>query len=647
MDFQAVKCPVCNREFPNSLQKCQHIKIFHPERMPYECEKCDGKLFKSYRALSLHQRTTHLNVSPQSSQQSTLSQGQSQLSCRVISTEPQVHRNISPCGFCGLHFSNTQQACSHAKSHCNRINNHDSNMRDYKCGQCHQIFQQRNIFIRHLFQKHGVLQQGGNDTDRSRFYSDSQGNEIAGLRDIYERFSNEIFQKDIEGPVHSEFNFPVPSFDFGYEKFRDFLDHIITRMKGQAFKMNFAFGVILRNTLTGEFSYFHPLEIDPVLPEPFIISKREDVEAFLLKIENLNVIDEATANRPDSRYSFFKISNVQFFIDQIEYLMGGVNNITLPAYLLKKSSVKSFNRETKDNLCLFRCLAFHQGARTKTDLEQLAKSNMKKWVTYKQISPLRAKISTFKGVSLSQIPEFEDFFDVPICIYTLNENDVSEAVYISHSKKKRKLNGKPMYLNLYKKHLSYISQFDAYAKKYQCKKCQLHFTRAFNCRRHEKKCHKSTKVFYPGGYYSPKETLFERMAKYGFQTPENDRFYEFLITFDLESILVPIEQGQKGPLTLTHSTHRPVSVAIANNSITTQCTHRATTHGDLCHALEETVCFVNENPKELVQQFVTHLEYIQGHTSRAMCSKFQGHFRQLHYGIEKLQEIILTGFRCF
>jgi len=56
MDFQAVKCPVCNREFPNSLQKCQHIKIFHPERMPFECEKCDGKLFKSYRALSLHQR---------------------------------------------------------------------------------------------------------------------------------------------------------------------------------------------------------------------------------------------------------------------------------------------------------------------------------------------------------------------------------------------------------------------------------------------------------------------------------------------------------------------------------------------------------------------------------------------------------------
>ena len=36
------------------------------------------------------------------------------------------------------------------------------------------------------------------------------------------------------------------------------------------------------------------------------------------------------------------------------------------------------------------------------------------------------------------------------------------------------------------------------------------------------------------------------MAKYGFQTPENDRFYEFLITFDLESILVPIKQGQKG-----------------------------------------------------------------------------------------------------
>ena len=204
-----------------------------------------------------------------------------------------------------------------------------------------------------------------------------------------------------------------------------------------------------------------------------------------------------------------------------------------------------------------------------------------------------------------------------------------------------------MYLNLYKKHLSYISQFDAYAKKYQCKKCQLHFTRAFNCRRHEKKCHKSTKVFYPGGYYSPKETLFERMAKYGFQTPENDRFYEFLITFDLESILVPIEQGQKGPLTLTHNTHRPVSVAIANNSITTQCTHGVTTHCDLCHNLRETVCFVNESPKELVQQFVAHLEYIQGHSSRVMCSKFLGHFRQLHYGIEKLQEIILTGFRCF
>ena len=45
---------------------------------------------------------------------------------------------------------------------------------------------------------------------------------------------------------------------------------------------------------------------------------------------------------------------------------------------------------------------------------------MEKWAAHKQISLLRAKISIFKGVPLSQITEFEDFFEVPICIYTLN-----------------------------------------------------------------------------------------------------------------------------------------------------------------------------------------------------------------------------------
>ena len=57
-----------------------------------------------------------------------------------------------------------------------------------------------------------------------------------------------------------------------------------------------------------------------------------------------------------------------------------------------------------------------------------------------------------------------------------------------------------IYLNLYNHHLSYITNFDKYAPKFECSKCYKFFSREWNLKRHMGNCFERTKLTFPGGF---------------------------------------------------------------------------------------------------------------------------------------------------
>ena len=114
-----------------------------------------------------------------------------------------------------------------------------------------------------------------------------------------------------------------------------------------------------------------------------------------------------------------------------------------------------------------------------------------------------------------------------------------------------------MYLNLFHHHLMYISDFDSYAKKFLCKTCHRHFNNITNAKRHQRTCKGRTKRRFPGGFYSSPRTIFDRLEQYSIVIPESQRFYEWFLVYDLESMLVPLNTQDTSNLQYTES-HVPI-----------------------------------------------------------------------------------------
>lgn len=102
------------------------------------------------------------------------------------------------------------------------------------------------------------------------------------------------------------------------------------------------------------------------------------------------------------------------------------------------------------------------------------------------------------GVQLNEVSYFEKCFKVNINIYRTIEENVVTPVY-----KSRMRYNETMHLNLHQQQLSYISNFKAYAQKYQCGTCERHFKVLSNTKKHQKLCKERTHFKFPGGVYAP------------------------------------------------------------------------------------------------------------------------------------------------
>ena len=116
-------------------------------------------------------------------------------------------------------------------------------------------------------------------------------------------------------------------------------------------------------------------------------------------------------------------------------------------------------------------------------------------------------------------------FKVAVNIYTLKEDGSCEVIYLSQ------LPYKPMYLNLYENHFSYISNIDSYSKRYQCMVCKCIFNVLSNYKRHVDTCCLEIKEYYNGGKLKPAETVFDWLEKEGISVPEQEGYYKFISLF--------------------------------------------------------------------------------------------------------------------
>ena len=113
--------------------------------------------------------------------------------------------------------------------------------------------------------------------------------------------------------------------------------------------------------------------------------------------------------------------------------------------------------------------------------EKVTKTLFQKYCDYFNVDT-----NHFKGVTLSELNDLEELFDLNIFVYELQCNDAVDAPTATLIQRSSKVFHDTMNLNLCHKHFSYIFDFSLYSRSFECVKCRKMWHTKFELERHEK-----------------------------------------------------------------------------------------------------------------------------------------------------------------
>ena len=330
-----------------------------------------------------------------------------------------------------------------------------------------------------------------------------------------------------------------------------------------AFKVNVSFGFILKQKATSRLRYYHSSNncCGRYLEEPSLITNRDDFESFLERIRESDILQWAISQRPNSDWVCERVTNATFFVNKIVKHPIGCVGVTLPDYLKHNKAVVGLAKDEhgatyNDNLCLFRCLALHQGC----DVRHLEATVVTLYAKYTD-----TLVHDFAGVTIDDLHKVESKFKTNVVVYQLEEIDngktMAELVRRSPAQYQE-----TMYLNLYEAHFSYIKDIRMYSHSYKCSKCEQALWKCpYDLHRHELTCEAGVNQIYKGGVYRPPSSIFERLDDEGIIASPVLRYFPYRATFDFECYFSDERLPVNSDKLQWSARHVPLSVSVASN----------------------------------------------------------------------------------
>ena len=511
-------------------------------------------------------------------------------------------KHLSTCGKflcyqCKIPFLSISGLQSHLESVHSGNKNKD---KLYKCALCDHICKNR----RELYD-HRLIQHGGDDEELEDIPPYIFQDQNEGIKNTYITNRKHILAPDKHGETKHVYNFPTNNLSRGYREIRHHVTEIY-REQHFAFRINLAFGMILHNPQTDEYRYYIPYYNSRILQYPFTISNRNGIRFLIHKLAGIDIIQQARTIRPSSSWTLAFITNVQYNVFVTDFPLG--HSDFLPDYIVNNKYLKNMyiNPRTKkpyyDNMCFFRCLRIH------FKKEKTVNEYFNLWKAYLNQHPVPAGYSQFEGVTFNDMISLEKCFNVKIKFFSLNENDTISYIYETISDYTDQI-----YLNIYHSHLSYITNFKYFAKKFECSKCSKMFNREWNLRRHYKNCYERTKMIFPGGFYKTNDTIFEKIRSLGIDLHEDDLYCPYFAVWDMEAMLIKSQTSSNDRKLQWLAQHVPISVSIASN----------------VKDFESPKCFVNLNTSELISDMMIYLQKISEHNAEYLRCKYEEVLLQL------------------
>jgi hypothetical protein len=287
-----------------------------------------------------------------------------------------------------------------------------------------------------------------------------------------------------------------------WKLFRDLDGSVVDRVYRKvetlktAFYLRFSFTYQLRNIENGKVMLFHKnLGGSPALFTTHSAAKAwvEEKDASRMDIDKIE--------RPNTKWAFVRWAQVE--VKAILTKQTLLGNGQLPDWLRNKKGLYALDTFA-DNLCLFRCLAVHQGLRPDRCTEQ---AKMLAGLFY--FNDPAARPQVYQKMSLVAMKKFEEKFKVGVRVYEPSENEPWRLV--RQPAAYEAVGNKPMTIGFYSEHAFLITDIQKVTNQYACGHCNQQFTNASNLQRHAERCTKgATEICCPGEVVERPQSAYER-----------------------------------------------------------------------------------------------------------------------------------------
>ena len=472
---------------------------------------------------------------------------------------PTLDRNDKvTCGNCGtsvtkINLSRHNSRCSGGTLYCPKCPNFSTKSRDdlnyhiakqhsaarasitYQCKLCYAEFPGFCALRQHKDTQHGTqIGFGANNIDVEDIVGDI---DVQSLREELQSCRHFLVDSEKQKGRHSVFNFAVNNLKA--QVIEEKLDRVLDKLKCVA-KLNLALGFILKNIEDGRFRYFYARENNTLLEQSKLVSNKDDMAKLKEILKKTDVIESSTKERSNTKWRFFKLTNLTIFAALLREIPMGCKDAVLPESLLKNHTVNclTFEKNTRkpynDILCLIRALALHWHGNERLEEETSKLFNLF-LVNSTNLDPSR-----FQGVCMDDIPSVEDIVGINIFIYDIDLTD--GAIVGEIARRSIKKYEKSVQLLRYNSHVCYVDNIHALFKDFRCPTCDTYFQKTGYLERHLVRCSERVKHIYPKNVYKLRETLFDELDSFGIQYTDDQKLFTSLAVFDLESFCIPDEK---------------------------------------------------------------------------------------------------------
>ena len=415
------------------------------------------------------------------------------------------------------------------------------------------------------------------------------------LREELRSCQHFLVDSELERARHKVFNYAVETLKETIVNEK--LDHFFNNLKCAA-KVNLAFGFILKNIEDGGFRYFYAHENNTLLDRSKLVCTHDDLAKLKDFLNKTDVIESCSRERLNTKWRFYKITNLTVFAALLKDVPMRCKNAVLPEPLPKSHTINCLTYEENtrqpynDNLCLFRALALHLDG-----TQRLEEETSKLFILFINkmdgLSPNQSQ-----EVHMNDIPIVEDLLTLNILLYDIDivdGNIVGELARRSVQKYENTVR-----LLRYNNHKCYVSNINAVFQSFGCPNCDTFLNRTFNLERHLTTCSERVKNVYPRNVYQIRETLFDKLDSFGINYTSEQKLFKNLAIFEFESICVQEETFLDTIATTWIGKHVPISVSISSNLV------------------EEPIFICNSDPHHLVASFIGALENLASQSKAKM-----------------------------